>query len=134
MKKTTSDEFDIEALCMSVNGNPGAEALAELAARPKRMFGKQDGLYFRMPLSWLLAGADCGPGVGKVGGVLWVRSGIMKHKTIEFSLRQYAQIAGISRGNVHGAFHRLARAGLVVFDGEPRRRLTVTVIERKPSA
>jgi hypothetical protein len=134
MKKLSSEYADIESLCLPPSSDAPATVVGETIARPRRWFTKDDGFYFRMPLAWFLPAADCGIDAMKVAAALWVRCGVTKRNTIEFSLRQYAELVGLDRSNVHRALRRLERAGLVVMDHHPRRRLKVTIIERKPSA
>jgi hypothetical protein len=130
MKKVVTDNSDIENFCLPAGGDALAETLAELAARPSRRFTKKDGFFIsKMPLAWALAATVCGLESVKVGYVLWIRAGITKNHTIEYSLRQIGEMVNVDKSNVRKALLRLARAGLVVVHRQPRRRLKVTIVD-----
>jgi len=128
MERIPTNDSDIESLCLPPNGNPGANALAEVGVPPKRRFSKKDGLFiWKMPLTWFLAATTCGIESMKVGAALWIRLGITKQKTFEFSLRQIGEMVNVNKSNVRRALLRLESAGLVAVHRQPRRRLMVTV-------
>jgi hypothetical protein len=82
-----------------------------------------------MPLGWALAATKCGIESVKVGYALWIRAGITKNRTVEFSLRQVGEMVKVDKSNVRRALLRLARAGLVVVHRQPRRRLKMTIVD-----